>query len=437
MQTGTNLDFSYPPAQAARTRRILLALYLLVAFGDVASKALATNKTINRVLTRHVSGRLAVRIDSAQHPAGNFEIFRAASRHLIIGKNLYASYPGELQDRFKYSPTFAFIFTPLALLPWPVALFLWHAVNALLLFVGLEKLLPTRAAHVAIACLLPEVLRSMQNAQSNALVAALIIFAFLALERERAWRAAAVAVLGAFVKIFPLAAFAFAIPRRQTKPIGIAGVLISLLLITAPLMVTTPAVLRAQYRWWGETELIDSHQRWFSVMELAHRWLGVDWPNWPMQLVGAFVLLAPILLRRERWTDERFRLGLLCSVLLYVALFNHQAERSSYLIGFVGATIWFVIGPASGTQTSVRRALYGVAMLTIPLMSTLVPIPDALRSPTAMLYRLTLPTLAIWIMLQRDLLRVSSVRHVPFSRARRNGSTEGPDAVVDRAPLAM
>lgn len=437
MKISMNFDFANSPARAARARRILLLLYLLIAVGDVVSKALATNKTVHGILSRHVSGNLAVRVDSARHPAGNFEIFRASSRHLISGRNLYASYSGEVQDRFKYSPTFAFIFTPLAFLPWPLALFLWHALNALLLFVALEKLLPPEAAYVALACLLPEVLRSMQNAQSNALVAALIIFAFLALERGRAWRAAAVAVLGAFVKIFPLAAFAFAIPRRQTKPVGIAGVLISVLFVTAPLMVTTPAVLRAQYGWWRETELIDAQQRWYSVMELAHRWFSVDWPNWPIQLAGAVILLAPIVLRRERWTDERFRLGLLCSVLLYVTLFNHQAERSSYLIAFVGATIWFVLGNDNGVRTPARRTLYGLAMLTIPLMSTLLPIPEVLRSPSAMLYRLALPTLAIWIVLQRDLLRADrSIVKRAFWRARQSESIGGLAIEADPVRLA-
>ncbi|HEV8234356.1 MAG TPA: hypothetical protein VGP84_07135, partial [Gemmatimonadaceae bacterium] len=125
------------------------------------------------------------------------------------------------------------------------------------------------------------------------------------------------------------------------------------------------------------------------------------WPNWPIQLAGAIALLTPIARRRDRWTDHRFRIEFLCSVLLFVSLFNHQAERSSYLIAFVGATIWFV----NGKRTAGRTVLFAVAALTIPLMSTLLPIPDVLRSPPAMLYRLALPILAIWILIQWDLMR--------------------------------
>lgn len=389
------------PSRRGNVRRVLLGLYLLTALGDAAAKGLAANGTVNRIVSEHLPPASAAVVVRAKRPTGNFEIFRAASRNLIVGRNLYAPDPRELQDRFKYSPTFALLFAPLAALPWPLALFLWSTLNALLLFTAIERLLEPPAAHLALICLLPEVLRSMQNAQSNALVAALIILVFVALEQGRVWRAAAVAVLGGFVKIFPLAALTFAIPRRRTLLIGIAGGALALAFMLAPLVVTTPQMLLSQYHWWGDIESGDAHQRWFSLMELLHRLLALDWPNWPIQIAGVMVLLLPIVRRRDRWADHRFRIEFLCSVLLFVSLFNHQAERSSYLIAFVGATIWFVSGP----RTRGRTVLYAIAALTIPLMSTLLPIPEALRSPAAMLYRLTLPMLAIWILIQWDLLR--------------------------------
>src|SRR5207249_2668477 len=243
-----------------KVRGVLLGLYLLAALGDAAAKALAANKTVDRIVAQHLPAAAAAVVVEAQRPSGNFEIFRAASRNLVIGRNMYASYPGELQDRFKYSPTFALLFAPLAALPWPLALFLWSTLNALLLFTAIERLLEPPAAPLALTCLLPEVVRSMQNAQSNALVAALIILTFVALERGRVWRAAAAAVLGGFVKIFPLAALTFAIPRRQTLLIGIAAGALGLALMLAPLIVTTPAMLLAQYHWWGEIQSADAHQ---------------------------------------------------------------------------------------------------------------------------------------------------------------------------------
>jgi hypothetical protein len=383
-----------------RLRRILLALYLLAAFADAAGKALAASPAVNdalRRLVRHPGA--AAQLHEAKRPSGNFEIFRASTPHLLAGEDLYAQYPTE-QDRFKYSPTFALLFAPLAFLPWPVALFLWSALNALLLFTAIERVLPERQALLALACLHLEVLRAMQNAQSNALVAALIILAWVAIEKGRSCRAAAMVALGACIKIFPLAALTFAIPRRMALRAGLCTIAIGAALVALPLLVTPPATLAAQYQWWRGIEASDAQQRWFSVMELLHQWTGAGWPNWPVQLAGVAALLAPLALRRDRWNDPRFRLSYLCSVLIFVALFNHQAERASYVIGFAGAAIWF----ASEPLTAWRVALFGVAMVTMPIMSTLVP-GAWLKLPVVVLYRLAAPMLVIWLVVQWELLR--------------------------------
>jgi hypothetical protein len=385
-----------------RLRRILLALYLLTAFADAAGKWLATNDTVNRAAMRLLRGSAAAApLERARRPMGNFEIFRAASRHLLSGDDLYADYPAELQDRYKYSPTFAVLFAPFAWLPSPAALFLWNALNALVLFVAIEWALSARAALIANAVLLPEVLRAMQNAQSNALVAGLIILSFVYLERRQVWRAAAAVMLGACVKIFPLAALSFALPRRLVVRTGIAAGSWAVGLALLPLLLTSPDTLIAQYHSWRGVESLDAQQRWFSVMELLHRWLGADWPNWPVQLAGTLVLLAPLALRRDRWDEYRFRVLYLCSVLLYVVLFNHQAERASFVIGFAGAAMWF----ASEPRTRWRTAVFVVAFITIPLMSTLIPVPAIMKSRTAMLYRLALPSLVIWLAIQWELWR--------------------------------
>ena len=385
---------------AARLRRILIALYLLVAVVDGGGKALAAIPRVNEMARRFVTGRASDQLRHAARPSGNFEIFRTASRHLVSGQDLYAEYPAEHTDRFKYSPTFALLFQPFAWLPWPVALLGWNLLNALLLFVAVERVLPARRALLAQALLLLEVLRGMQNAQSNALVAALIVLAFAALERHRAWRAALAVALGACVKIFPLAALTFAFPRRRSLQTGLAAGVVGIGLVMLPLALLSPAALAAQYGSWRGVETSDAQQRWFSVMELVHRVTGAAWPNWPLQLLGTLALIVPLAIRRDRWDEARFRLSYLCSVLLYVVLFNHQAERASYLIAFTGATIWF----AAEARTRTRTALYALAAFTIPVMSTLIP-GAWLRTPGMTTFRLVLPCLAIWVAIQRELLR--------------------------------
>src|SRR3954462_5715841 len=69
------------------------------------------------------------------HQNNNFLIFRSASLHLLHGQDLYAAYPTEHFDFYKYSPTFALLFRPFDLLPFTAAMLLWNALNAGTLYV--------------------------------------------------------------------------------------------------------------------------------------------------------------------------------------------------------------------------------------------------------------------------------------------------------------
>ena len=59
----------------------------------------------------------------------NFEIFRTSWDNLVAGRNLYVASVNH-QDFFKYSPTFALLFAPFAILPFTAGVLLWNAVNA-------------------------------------------------------------------------------------------------------------------------------------------------------------------------------------------------------------------------------------------------------------------------------------------------------------------
>src|SRR5947209_20275768 len=167
-------------ARAPRPRRLVLALY-------VASAALVT---VQQALLGH---------------SNNLSIFRSASLNLLAGGDLYAAHPEQHFDFYKYSPTFALLFAPLAYLPFALAYLCWSLLNALLLWYALDRLLPERPATLALALVYLEVLFSMQYGQSNALVAALLILAFVALEQGRQERAPALLGVAAFSKISPLA----------------------------------------------------------------------------------------------------------------------------------------------------------------------------------------------------------------------------------------
>lgn len=279
--------------------------------------------------------------------SNNFLIFRTAATTLLAHQDLYAPHPGQHFDLYKYSPTFALLFLPFAALPYGAALAAWNLLNAVALCVAFRRLLAPREAALALALALPAFAVATQGSQSNALVTALIVLGFVALERGRQLPAVAAIVAGSSVKLFPAAALSFAVFHPRRRRLALVTVALGAAAVALPLVVLTPAELRQQYASWHRVEQVDSLDRGSSVMQLAHDLAGVDWPNWPMQLAGTAALLLPLALRRARWREPHFRHLFLASLLVYAVLFNHQAERASFLIASAGVGLWYA--------TSARR----------------------------------------------------------------------------------
>ena len=330
----------------------------------------------------------------------NFLIFRAASLHLLHGQDLYAAYPALHFDFYKYSPTFALLFLPFALPPFWLAMLLWNALNAATLYFAIGTVLPLRSANLARAIVFLDMLGSLQNVQSNALVTALIIFTFAAYERRHTVLGSLAAVVGATIKIFPLAGVSFAIFHSRKQRVAVALVLSTVALTALPLLVTSPARLVLQYASWRAIQEIDTLARGYSVMEMVQLLTGREWPNWPQQLGGALLLLAPVVRRRARWSEWTFRRFYLCSVLLFCLIFNHKAESPTFVIGVAGAAIWFA---SLERRTRWEWTLLGV-IIVITILSSSDVMPVVLQRNVFDPYRLkVLPLIVLWIEIQRRL----------------------------------
>ena len=330
----------------------------------------------------------------------NFLIFRAASLHLLHGQDLYAAYPALHFDFYKYSPTFALLFLPFALPPFWLAMLFWNALNAATLYFAIGTVLPLRSANLARAIVFLDMLGSLQNVQSNALVTALIIFTFAAYERRHTVLGSLAAVIGATIKIFPLAGVSFAIFHSRKQRVAVALVLSTVVLTALPLLVTSPARLELQYASWRAIQEIDTLARGYSVMEMVQLLTGREWPNWPQQLGGALLLLAPVVRRRARWSEWTFRRFYLCSVLLFCLIFNHKAESPTFVIGVAGAAIWFA---SLERRTRWEWTLLGV-IIAITILSSSDVMPVVLQRNVFDPYRLkVLPLIVLWIEIQRRL----------------------------------
>jgi len=323
-------------------------------------------RTFNWSLAAYVLAILLVTLQKGviTGHAANYMLFRETFYRLISGADIYYPPPGEIRD-FLYSPTFALLFAPFAIWPFPLGLLLWTGVNALAVYYGITRLLPAREARFALAIVLLDVVRSLQASQSNALVAGLILIAFVALERGREATAATAVVTGALIKVYPMAAGTLGIfspPARRVRFL-VWSLVIGLALAALPLLVLSPAAVVAVYREWFAILQRDTVLQGQSVMRILSDWFGIAVPNWAIQLAGTLLLLLPVALRRDRWADGRFRRLFLCSLLVFLVIFNHQAESPSFVVATCGIAIWYV---------SSRREWWRGALLALTLLAVTV-----------------------------------------------------------------
>lgn len=359
----------------ARPRRLVLALY-------VASAALVT---VQQAILGH---------------SNNLSIFRSASLNLFAGRDLYAAHPEQHFDFYKYSPTFALLFAPLAYLPFALAFLCWSLLNGLLLWYALDRLLPQREATVALALLYLEVLLALQYGQSNALVAALMILAFVALEGRRQVGAALSITGGAAVKLFPLAALSLAVFYPRRLRFGAVFIAVLAAAVALPLVAIPLGDLLVQYRSWHAIEAKDALRRGYSLMHYVHAWFGVDWPNWPQQAAGTALLLLPLALRADRWESLEFRRLFLCSLLVYSVLFNHASESPSFVVAYAGIVIWYVSSPPSRLRTAVMALT-----LLVMMVHDVDVVPRWVKHDILVPYRIKgIPCLVAWFVMQWELL---------------------------------
>ena len=357
----------------------------------------------------------------------NFLIFRAAFDHLAAGQSLYAAYPALHEDFFKYSPTFAFLFAPFALLPLVPGYMLWAAVCAMAVFFGFARLLPPRQATLALWLSLLPVVGDLQRAQSNALCAGLMLLAWVAYERQQQWGAAAAIAAGAFVKLFPIAALAGAI--FHPKKVRYAGIVAVVLIagVLLPVVMTGPDGLKMQYAAWRAIESRDAAplprygtggaDLYAGLMGQFRVWWGVSWPHWPTQLVGLAVLLLPLAVQWRRYAERHFQLLFLASILVFCVLFNHQAESPSFVIAMIGMSLWFAVSERAPWRTALLVVVFAVVNLgSTDLM------PRALYREYYVPYLLkTVPLIPLWLVMQAELLGV-----VP-NRASERGEADAGD----------
>jgi hypothetical protein len=163
-------------------------------------------------------------------------------------------------------------------------------------------------------------------------------------------------------------------------------------------------------------------------MGLLHDWGGLDIASWMVQAAGTAILLLPLALRIDRWDEADFRRRFLASLLVYCVIFNHKAERQSYVIALSGIVIWYLTAP----RLRARDVLFGLVYALTSLLSS-SGVPGALKSGLTPLHRQALPVTLVWLVMQAELLSRRRGPRTPEAVAQPQGTTPAVDAASDFA----
>ncbi|SOD90771.1 glycosyltransferase family 87 protein [Spirosoma fluviale] len=345
------------------------------------------------ILALFVSIRTLINMDS-----NNYQIFYYSLAHLIDGKNLYLLYPAEYGDHYHYAPTFAALFAPIFALPFSVGLFLWHLLFTAVWVYAIYRMPLTHSQKVvAYWFSMQELITSLVNSQTNPLIAALSLFAFVSFEKRQLFWAAFFIIVGFNIKIYSLVAAALFLLYPQKLRFLAYMVLWGVVLGLLPLLFTSPDQLVWQYENWVTQLMLKSdYDKWAntSIHKLVHLTISPDIST--SAIIGAgVVLFCTVYWRVQQFNQRWFKMLLLASVLIFQVIFNPVAESPTYIIAVTGVMIWWFYCP----QTWLDRGLL-ISCLVLTVLSPSDIFPRFLRELLVTPYALkALPCVLIWFRL--------------------------------------
>ncbi len=385
------LNLKNKTLKIAKDYKIIFSIYILLAIVASFQSYFAKSKTFDNSGARFSN-------------YNNYIIFKQSFNHLTENKDLYILYPKEHWDLYKYTPSFSVLFAPFAVLPDLLGLTLWNLLNALLLFFAIKHLpgwLSENKKKFVLWFIVIELMTSIQNEQSNGLIAGLIIFAYVLLERKKILFATLLISIGIFIKPFGLVA----LPLLLLFPEKLKSILFtigwSIILFFIPLLIVSYSQLIYLYGSWGNLLIADhSASVGLSVMGWLHTWFGLARSNTLYVTLLGVVLFCLPLFRFKMFNNNIYKLLLLSSILVWVIIFNHKAESPTFVIAIAGVALWYV----SQQRNVINIGLLILAFIFASLSPTDI-FPRFIRNEYVNPYMLkAVPCILIWFKILYDQL---------------------------------
>jgi alpha-1,2-mannosyltransferase len=302
-----------------------------------------------------------------------YPIFSASGRFWWTSTDLYEPHrPTDVQDGYRYSPTFAILVTPFAWLPDVLGGVAWRLVNVgaflgslawLLRTVLRPKQTPNLLAWLLLLTI-PLALQSVNNGQANLVVIACMVGTVAAVKEKR-WNLASVLMALAFIcKLYPIALGMLLIllyPRQLLCRMPLAA----MASLGLPFLCQYPTYVFQQYEHW--LVLLRAEDRSAIALEHMYRdlWLLIHLYGLPISRnvymlvqVAAGAAIAVLCWHRQRagWSEQTLLTSTLALVTAWMMLLGPATESSSFVL-LAPSFAWSVVEALQASDGCSRRGL--------------------------------------------------------------------------------
>jgi hypothetical protein len=281
----------------------------------------------------------------------NYLIFKNVFYHTLEQKSLYATYPNLYFDHNHYGPIFSLFIAPFAILPDGIGMVLWCIFNAIVLVYAISQInLESSKINLILWICLHEFLTTSLGQQFNPIMTSIIILSYVLIEKEKDFWSACLIILGTFIKLYGIVGLAFFFfSKNKMKFIGSLAFW-SIVFFVLPMAISSPEFIINSYSEWfarlleknNENGSFDSMQD-ISIMGLFKKILNMPNLSNLLFLIPGIVLFGLPYLRFNMFSNKKFQLLLLSSVLIFTVIFSSGSESPTYIIAFAGVAIWFII----------------------------------------------------------------------------------------------
>lgn len=356
------------------------------------------------VLLWFVLAFAAVLAETLRGAIQNYYIFTGSFWHSLHQQNLYANYG---LDIFHYGPSFACLIAPFALLPDWLGVTAWTLMNAWILLYALRRMdFGHTTFLIAVLFCAIEMMTSSHNTQFNPMVAALMILAFVLVEKEKDFWATLFIAAGLLFKIYGGAALLFFLFSKHKFQFAWSFLFWTALLFVLPMPLSSPSFVTESYHQWVSALAVKNSKNIsglsyanaqdMCVMGMIRRiFHPAGFADW-MVMIPAAVLLALPLLRFSQYASKAFRASYLALLLISVVIFSTAAESATFVIAIAGVAIWYGIQPKPLPAWKIAVLVFA---WFITSLTTTDLVPHALRVFIKSHSLKALPPFVVWIIL--------------------------------------